>query len=417
MPMIDGSRLLAGVRILDLSTFLSGPFCTQLLGDLGAEVIKVESPDGDQTRYLPPYFVGDDSVYYLSVNRNKKSIAIDLKTAKGRELLLDLAKKSDALIENFRPGVLDRLWMTSDEVLAQCPRLVWASISGFGQDGPYREYPAYDMIVQALSGGMSLTGERTGRPVRAGIPIGDLGAGLYSAVGLLAALLARASGGNGRKIDISMLDCQVAMLCYQAAYYLHSAVVPRPQGREHESIPTYNTFQTSDRDIVITANTEKMWAGLCEVLELPTLAKDSRFASNADRHRNREALIPLLQRAFATRPAQHWVSALRAVNVPVAMVNTLDLALTDPQVVHRRMVSRIVADDGRSIGVAGNPIKVGVAPMADRYPPRLGEDTRQVLRELLALDDRVIDSLLRQGVVAEPQPRETTTQPRSRKAP
>jgi crotonobetainyl-CoA:carnitine CoA-transferase CaiB-like acyl-CoA transferase len=404
--MADRSTLLAGVRILDLSTFLSGPFCTQLLGDLGAEVIKVEPPDGDQTRYLPPYFVGDDSVYYLSVNRNKRSIVIDLKTSKGRELLLDLAKKSDVLIENFRPGVLDRLWMTADKVLAQCPRLVWASISGFGQDGPYREYPAYDMIVQALSGGMSLTGERTGRPVRAGIPIGDLGAGLYSAVGLLAALLSRGSGDNGRKIDISMLDCQVAMLCYQAAYYLHSAVVPRPQGREHESIPTYNTFQTSDHDVVITANTEKMWASLCEVLDLSSVAQDPRFASNADRHRNRDALIPLLQRAFATKPAHHWVSALRAANVPVAVVNTLDLALTDPQVVHRRMVSRIVADDGRSIGVAGNPIKAEIGLIADRFPPRLGEHTRQVLRELLTLDDEVIESLLKQGVVAESRARD-----------
>lgn len=392
---------LAGIRVLDLTTFLSGPFCTQILGDLGAEIIKVEPPDGDQTRKLPPHFVGEDSVYYLSVNRNKKSVVIDLKNPQGRNVLLQLARQSDLLIENFRPGVIERLWMAADDVLAQCPGLIWGSISGFGQDGPYREYPAYDMIVQAISGGMSLTGEPGGQPVRAGIPIGDLGAGLYASIGLLAALCARKEGRAARKIDISMLDCQMAMLCYQAAYFLHSGAIPGPQGRGHDSIPTYNTFRTADHDIVITANTEKMWLALCEALGVSYLAADPRFVTNVERHRHREALLPLLQAAFLRQPAAYWVQTLRADNVPIAVVNTMDLAFADPQVVHRAMLEQLAAPDGRTLGVAGNPIKVdGVAAPA-AYPPRLGEDTREVLRSLLRLDDESVDRLVADGVVAE----------------
>jgi crotonobetainyl-CoA:carnitine CoA-transferase CaiB-like acyl-CoA transferase len=391
---------LAGIRVLDLTTFLSGPFCTQVLGDLGADVVKIESPDGDQTRHLPPHFIEDESLYYLSVNRNKRSVVVDLKTAQGRKLLLDLAGRSDLLIENFRPGVIERIWMPVDEVLALHPRLIWASISGFGQDGPYREYPAYDMIVQALSGGMSMTGEPEGQAVRAGIPIGDLGAGLYAAIGLLALLNARNATGRGGRIDVAMLDCQLAMLCYQASYYLHSGVPPKRQGRGHDSIPTYNTFRTRDIDVVVTANTEKMWQSMCDVLGLAALKSDPRFVTNKDRHAHREALIPLLQEAFLRQPAGHWVESLRAAGVPVAMLNSLDLAFRDPQVTHRKMVSRIASKAGGDLGVTGNPIRVDGMSTPMNYPPALGENTGDVLREWLQLDEARIRELTDQRIVA-----------------
>jgi crotonobetainyl-CoA:carnitine CoA-transferase CaiB-like acyl-CoA transferase len=315
--------------------------------------------------------------------------------------MLDLAKRSDILIENFRPGVIDRIWMPVDNVLTANPRLIWASISGFGQDGPYREYPAYDMIVQALSGGMSMTGEPDGQSVRAGVPIGDLGAGLYAAIGLLSLLHARDTSGRGGRIDVAMLDCQLAMLCYQASYFLHSGVPPTRQGRGHDSIPTYNTFKTIDIDVVVTANTEKMWSEMCDVLGLASLVDDPRFATNKDRHANRNALLPLLQQAFLRRPADHWVATLRAAGVPVATLNSLDRAFTDPQVIHRNMIAHIASRDGRDLGVTGNPVRIdGVdTPMA--YPPALGQDTRDVLRDWLALDDAQIGGLIDGRVVAD----------------
>src|SRR3984893_7416271 len=239
-------RPLTGIRVLDLTQFLSGPYATQILADLGADIIKLEPPQGDPIRVVPPYFVGEDSLYYLCINRNKRCVAVDMKVDAGRELVKRLALSCDIVMENFRPGVLERLGLSAEGLRKERPALIWCSISGFGQDGPYHNKPAYDMIVQALSGGMSLTGEAGGTPVRAGIPIGDLGAGFYSTIAVLAALNRRHATGLGETIDVSMLDCQAAMLCYQAAYYMHSGVVPVRQGRGHESIPTYRSYACKD---------------------------------------------------------------------------------------------------------------------------------------------------------------------------
>ncbi|MBI2960258.1 MAG: CoA transferase, partial [Betaproteobacteria bacterium] len=343
----QSSKPLAGVRVLDLTQFLSGPYATMILGDLGAEVIKVEPPQGDATRTIPPNFVGEESAYYLSINRNKRSIVIDLKKPQGRELVLKLAKASDIVIENNRPGVIDRLGLGYSELSRANPAIVWASISGFGQDGPYRDYPAYDMIVQALSGGMSLTGE-PGRPaVRAGIPIGDLAAGMYAIIGILAALHESKATGRGKRIDVAMLDCQVAMLCYQAAYYLVSGKVPRPQGREHDSFATYRTFEAGDGvSVVVCANTEKMWQDMARILGLGELVDDARFRTNADRHEHRSALVPLMDAAFLKRPAQEWILDFRKAGIPVGVVNTLDRALADPHVLHRNMVVNMTDEAG-----------------------------------------------------------------------
>lgn len=367
---------LAGLRVVDLTGFLSGPFGTQILADLGAEVLKIEPPRGDDSRGVPPHFIDGESVYYLSTNRNKKSAVVDLKDPEGRRTVLDLIRHSDIVVENFRPGALERLALDYDTVAAECPDIIWCAISGFGQDGPYATRPAYDMIVQAYSGGMSLTGERGGTPVRAGIPLGDLTAGLYGVIAILAALERRRRTGLGDYIDISMLDCQMAMLSYQGAYYLHSGVVPGPQGRSHDSIPTYRCFTASDGiDVAVTANTDRMWRGLCEVLGLADLVDDERFVTLGDRHRNRAELEPMLERAFLARTADEWVELLTDAGVPVAPVNTLDRALSDAQVVHRDMVVEMTRPDGSDpVRVVGNPIKLRSQrePLL-HYPPRKGE--------------------------------------------
>ncbi|MGB0574782.1 MAG: CaiB/BaiF CoA transferase family protein [Alphaproteobacteria bacterium] len=394
---------LNGIKVLDLTQFLAGPFSTQIFADLGAEVIKLEAPAGDWSRTLPPHFVGDDSCYYLSINRNKEAVAIDMKAPEGLALVKQLAEKCDIVMENFRPGVLDRLGLTYDDLSSRNAGLIWASISGFGQTGPYRERPAYDMIVQAMSGGMSLTGEVGRSAVRAGMPIGDLTAGMYATIGSLAALEERRRTGKGKFVDISMLDCQVALLTYQAAYYLHSDEVPGRQGRGHESIPTYRSFAgANDTELVICANTERMWKGLCDVLGLQTLIEDDRFLTNEHRHQNREALWPLLEEAFATKEAKKWVQPLLDAGVPVGEVNTLADALSDEQVIHRQMVLDLQGGGDKRARVAGNPIKfMGEEEAPHSYPPALGQHSRKVFTSVLGLSDAEFDKYRANGIILE----------------
>jgi CoA:oxalate CoA-transferase len=396
-----GGAPLAGLRVLDLTQFLSGPYCTQMLGDLGAQIIKLESPQGDLSRIIPPNFVGKDSVYYVSINRNKRSIAVDMKQPRGVEIVRRLILGCDIVVENFRPGVLDRLGLKGSELRTERPALIWCSISGFGQSGPYRDKPAYDMIVQALSGGMSLTGEPGHPAVRAGIPIGDIAAGMYAATAILAALHRRTETGRGDFIDISMLDCQAAMLSYQAAYYLHSGQVPARQGSGHDSIPTYRSFTTGDgTEIVITANTERMWQGLCRALGLPELADDPKFKTNRERYQNRVELWPILEAAFLKRGAGEWVPLLESESIAVGVVNTLDRVMTDAQIQHRGMVIDMSAPDGRQARVMGNPMIFAEAKSADKaFPPALGEDTIDILRNVLGIADKEISEYVRSGTV------------------
>jgi crotonobetainyl-CoA:carnitine CoA-transferase CaiB-like acyl-CoA transferase len=392
---------LSHLRVLDLTQFLSGPYATQVLGDLGAEVVKIEPPEGEMTRRLPPHFVGTESAYYLSINRNKRSLAVDMKAPGGLALVRELALAADIVVENFRPGTLKRLGLAYEEVAARKPGIVWCCISGFGQDGPYRNRPAYDMIVQAMSGSMSITGTVEGPSVRSGIPLGDIAAGMYGVIGILAAVAERERTGRGRLIDVSMLDCQVAMLSYQAAYYLNSGHVPDRQGRGHDSIPTYRAFTCGDGvDIVVTANTERMWADMCGVLGLQALVDDPRFCVNERRHANRDALWAILEEAFRAKPASAWMDALLGAEVPAAVVNTLDRSLNDAQVLHRDMVLTLGGPDGERARVAGNPIKLpGEPELAHRYPPRLGADSRLVLGQWLGLGEERIGALERDGVL------------------
>lgn len=399
---MTGLGLLEGMRILDLSVFLSGPFATQLLGDLGAEVIKVEPPGGDHTRVLPPNFIGDDSAYFLSANRNKRSIVVDYRTPQGVAVIERLAAQCDVFMENLRPGALARSGISYERLKAVNPRLVYCALTGFGQDGPYRTRPAYDMVVQALSGGMSLTGERNGRPVRAGIPLADLAAGQYAVIGILAALLQRQRTGEGRFVDVAMLDCQVAMLSYQAAYYLASGQVPGPQGREHESVPSYRAFTARDgRDVVVTANTDRMWRSLCEAIGRLDLRDDPRMQTRKSRYYHRDEIWHALEAAFAQKNAAEWVDILHGHEIPVAEVNTLDRVMEDPQVRHREMVLELEDGAGHRLRVAGNPVKVPEqGPQQHRYPPALGADTREVLAGVAGLSATEIDDLLARQVVA-----------------
>jgi crotonobetainyl-CoA:carnitine CoA-transferase CaiB-like acyl-CoA transferase len=405
MSAAEGSGPLSHLRVLDLTEFLAGPFGTQILGDLGAEVIKIESDRGDNSRHVPPHFIAGSSTYFTCINRNKYSIVVDLKTPEGIEIVRDLARHCDVLYENRRPGVLARLGLTYEELSRANPGLIWCSVSGFGQDGPDRNAAAYDMIVQAVSGGMSLTGEKDGRPVRAGIPIGDMGAGLYGVIGILAALARRSQSGLGDQIDVAMLDVQVAFLNYQAAQYLHSGKVPGRQGREHDSLPTYRCFEARDgREIAVTANTDKMWEDMCRVLARPDLIADARFVTMHDRNRNRTVLIAELAAAFKTKDAADWVALLRAAGVPVGPINTVDRALAEPQVQHRNMVIELAGEDGdQRARVIGDPIKLKRAGRkTHRYPPRLGQDTRHVLADVLGYSAERIAGLVDRKVVGVP---------------
>jgi len=405
MPFYPSAPL-TGYRILDLTTFLSGPFCTQILADLGAEVVKLEAPSGDSSRAIPPHFVKGDSAYYLGINRSKRSVAVDMKLAEGLDLVRALVAEADVVVENYRPGVAARIGLDTADLRQRHPRLVWASISGFGQTGPWRDQPAYDMIVQALSGVMSLTGE-AGRPaVRLGIPAGDMVAGMYAAIAINAALADRERTGFGRTVDVSMLDCQLAMLSYQSTYALVAGTMPQPQGARHDSIPTYRSFMAGDgRELVVTANTERMWQGLCRGLGCPELLSDVRFATAGSRLEHKESLWPLLETAFLGRAAAEWIAPLQAEGVPVALIKTVPEALADAREAGRDMVLPLIDDDDTRIEVVGNPIKfTGEASTNSRYPSRLGADAAEVLQRWLDMPAQRVAELAGRGVLAAAGP-------------
>lgn len=376
---------LTGLKVVDFTLFLSGPFATQILGDLGAEVIKIEAPDGDLSRSVPPLFVDGSSTYFGSTNRNKQSVMFDLRTPEGLAAAHALINQADAVVENFRPGKLAQLGLDVAQLRLARPSLVWASISGFGQNGPLRDRPAYDMIVQAMSGVMSLTGESEGEPVRTGIPVGDLCAGLYAVIGLLAALIEARSTGQGRVVDVSMLDVQVAMLSYQAASFLQGASVPGRQGSGHDFIPSYGSFRCGDGHVIaVTANTQSMFTALVRVLGMDELASDERFLNPSSRYANREALLALLREAFANHESTPLLAALVDAQVPAAMVDDLAAVFDNHQVLHRGMKLSIEGPQpGQSIKVAGDPIQFNPpGRRAHGFPPRLGEHTAQVLERL-----------------------------------
>jgi crotonobetainyl-CoA:carnitine CoA-transferase CaiB-like acyl-CoA transferase len=366
---------LEGLLVADLSRVLAGPFATMLLGDLGADVVKVEHPDGgDETRAWGPPYHHDVSTYYLAVNRNKRSAALDLKSDAGRRAARALAGRADVLVENFRAGTLERLGLGFDEVARDNPGLVWCSISGFGREAG-AELPGYDFLVQAMSGLMSITGPAGGEPTKVGVALVDVLTGLYAFGGVLAALGERERTGRGQRVEVSLLGSALASLVNQASSYLCTGSLPRAMGNRHPSITPYETLATADRPLVVAVGNDGQFARLCRVLGLPEAAADPRFATNADRVVNREALVTLLEEALAARPAGDWVAALADAGVPCGLVNDVGEAFA----LAERLGLDPVADAG-GIPQVANPIRLSVSPASYRLaPPALGEHTAEVL--------------------------------------
>ncbi|WP_342049971.1 MULTISPECIES: CaiB/BaiF CoA transferase family protein [unclassified Cupriavidus] len=374
---------LAGITVVDLTRVLSGPYCTMMLADLGARVIKIENPDGgDDSRQVGP-FVDGESAYFASINRNKQSIALDLKRAEDRAVLDRMLESADVLVENFRAGVMERLGYTWEALHARHPRLVFASISGFGQTGPYRNRPAYDMVVQAMGGLMSVTGEAGGNPARVGVSIGDIGAGLYATIGIQSALLKRVRTGLGERVDISMLDCQVALLENPIARYSATGNVPAPLGTRHPSITPFDMFATGDGFIVIAVGNDALFAKLCEALDRPEWIRDTRFANVPARNAHHVALKAVLEERLGHDTTAHWEAVLEAAGVPHGPLNGVPQILDNPHVAAREMLLDIGIGDDKTLRVAGNPVKVGSAgALRDvRNPPALDQDREALLRE------------------------------------
>jgi CoA:oxalate CoA-transferase len=387
---------LKGVRILDLSRLLAGPFGTMILSDMGAEVIKVEQPEkGDGSRGMPPYFLEGESAYYLSMNRNKKSMTLNLKSEEGRNIFYSLVKKADVVYENYRPGVMERLGIGYETLKEINPKIIYCSVSGYGQTGVYRDRPAFDLVIQAMGGIMSFTGSENGEPSRMGVPMGDLGGGIYAAHGVLAALYEREKSGKGKKIDISMLDVQVSLLTYRALYYFINGDVPSPIGAGHVSAVPIGAFKTKSFDIVVDANTEEIWVRLCNGLNIQDLAEDPRFCNRGKRLENKELLLSMLQDVFLQKTGEEWIDKLNEAQVPAGPINTVDKILNDPHIKERNMVLNIDHPKAGLLKLAGNPIKFEGESEEGKYtyPPMFGEHTDEILQSLLDLNESEIINL------------------------
>lgn len=391
---------LQGVRVLELGQIIAGTYGNQVLSDLGAEVIKVETPEGDLGRIpsVAPY--RGLSALFLTFNRNKKSIVINLKTDAGREIFHELVKVSDVVVDNFRPGVLKRLKVDYATLSRINPRIIQCSVTGFGEAGAYRDYPALDLIIQAISGHMAITGEPGRPPVRVGIPLADMSGGIYSCKGILAALYARERTGRGQRVEVSMFDAMLNLLSYIATLWLTGGVLPRPPGSAHEYSVPWQAFEAKDGHIVVATRQEGFWRKLCSALAEPGLAEDPRFASNAERIAHREALVPRLERIFRTRTVADWLERLRAAEVPAAPVNNLDGAFAEPPVAEREMIVEYDHPEVGRVRLPGNPIKMSDMTGTPSQPaPRLGEHTDAILRGLLRLSEERIAALRDSGAI------------------
>ena len=379
------------ITVLDFSRVLAGPYCTMQLADLGARVIKIEQPGrGDDTRAWGPPFINGESAYFLSINRNKESVALDLKDPRARRVIDALLARADVVVENFRPGTMARLGLGYDEVAATHPRLVYCSISGFGQSGPRRLEAGYDAMMQAEGGLMSITGSPEGSPFRLGVAIGDIATGMLAVQGVLAALLARTRSGRGQRVDIAMLDAVTSLLTYQASSAFATGRTPARMGNRHPSIAPYDTFATGDGEFVLSVGNDDQFRRLGEVLGRPALAHDPRFATNADRVKNSDALREDLSSLLATWTRERLLAALTAAGVPCGAVRTVTEALADPQLAAREMIVPLEHVTAGSIKVLGTPLKLSDTPAGVRTPPpTLGQHTRAVLEELGLADAEI----------------------------
>ena len=401
---------LEGIRVLDLSRVLAGPWCGQIFADLGAEVIKVERPKtGDDTRmWGPPWMKNDqgedtrEAAYYQSANRNKMSIAIDISTPEGQELIRALAAKSDVLIENYKAGSLKKYGLDYETLNAINPRLVYCSITGFGQTGPRASEPGYDFIIQGMGGLMSVTGEKDdlpgGGPQKVGVAVADITTGLYSTVAIQAALLNRTMTGLGQYIDMALLDVQVAIMANQGMNYLASGKVPGRYGNAHANIVPYQVFRAKDQDFIITCGNDKQFVAMCHAIQRSELLEDPRFTTNALRIQHRKEIGDVLSDHFLTNTARHWVDVIHAVKVPVGLINNLEQAFAEPQVQSRNMLVEMRHPQKEKLKIIGSPMKLSRTPVEyKKAPPMLGEHTDEILADVI--DANKIAALRAQGVI------------------
>jgi crotonobetainyl-CoA:carnitine CoA-transferase CaiB-like acyl-CoA transferase len=375
---------LEGIKILDLTRVLAGPYCTMILGDLGAEVIKVEGPEmKDETRAWGPPYVGGESAYYLCANRNKRAITIDLKSEKGKEVFKKLAAESDVIIQNFKNGTLDRLGLGYDAIKKINEKIIFASITGFGSSGPYKDLPGYDFIMQAMGGLMSITGNRNSGPMKVGVPIADVLTGLYTAIGILAAIREREYSGEGQKIDMALFDSQIASLVNVASNYLVTGKIPEPVGNEHPNIVPYQIFETMDQDMVIAVGNDRQFAKFANILGMSELMKDDRFNTNTNRIKNKKDLIQLITPCMKLKRASEWQKELQDVGIPNGPINDMEALFNDKQVLERDMVVEMSHPTAENIKLVGSPLKLSRTPAEiRRHPPLFGEHTKEVLGQL-----------------------------------
>lgn len=403
---------LSGIRVLDLSRVLAGPWAGQILGDLGAEVIKIERPGGgDDTRaWGPPYLPDDngertsESAYYLSANRNKRSVTIDIASEEGQRLVRELAAQCDVVLENYKVGGLKKYGLDYESLSAINPRLVYCSITGFGQTGPYAKRPGYDFLIQAMGGLMSVTGrpddEPGGGPMKVGVALTDITTGLYATISVLAALNRRHQSGKGQHIDMALLDVQVATLANQASSYLTAGVVPGRMGNAHPTVVPYQDFPTADGDIILTIGNDGQFARFAEAAGHPEWAADDRYVTNAARVENRETLIPAMRQTTVMRTTDEWVALLGAANVPCGPVNDMARVFEDPQVRHRGLRIEMPHPLRDKLAMVASPVRLSESPVSYRRPPpRLGEHTEEVLGELLGVEAGALAALKDKGVL------------------
>ena len=381
-------KALEGIRVLDLSRVLAGPYSTMMLADFGADVIKIEAPKvGDDSRAFGP-FVGKESAYFMSLNRNKRSITLNLKDASHCDLFREMVQKADVVVENYRPGTMEKFGLGYDELKKINPKLVYAACSGFGHTGPYMDKPAYDIIVQAMGGIMSITGEEGGEPTRVGASVGDVTAGMFTAYGIMLALFHRERTGQGQKVDVGMLDCQVAILENAIARYVTSGVVPAPLGNRHPSITPFSAFTAKDGHIIVGAGNDRLWARLCTLLELPDMIEDPRFVNNGKRTENVKELMIALNNVFKNKTINEWLGLLEEAGLPCAPINTVDRIINDPQIAARNMIVEVEHPIAGNLKMPGVPVKLSETPgTVERYAPLLGEHTVEVVEEVLGWDE------------------------------
>jgi formyl-CoA transferase len=390
---------LQNIRVLDLSRVLAGPYCTMVLGDLGAEVIKVEPPEGDETRGWGPPFAGGESAYYLCVNRNKRGMVVNLKTDEGKTILRDLAMQSDVLVENFRPGTLKKFGLDFETLHDLNPGLVYCSISGFGQTGSLREKPGYDFMIQAMGGIMSVTGEPDGEPMKVGVAVADLFAGQNAVIAILAALQARAFTGEGQYIDIALFDSQLGWLANVASNFLISGKNPKRYGNAHANIVPYQSFQASDGWLVVAVGNDKQFEAFCNVIGLPELSTDPKFQTNKLRVENREALIAILKPIFMEKTVVEWL-ALIGDQFPCGPINDLGQVFSMPHVHEREMLVHMRHPTIGALPLVGSPLKMDGTPVEYRLPPPLmGQHTKDVLKNVLGYSEEKVMELAERGCV------------------